>query len=375
MTARIALIGANGHGQWHLENIAALRKRRAVDLVAVCDRAPLTASTARLTADLGATAFTDHRELLTSTHPDVVIVATPPASHRELALAAMAAGADVLLEKPATVLSTDLEDVIVGATQTGRLCQIGFQSLGSAAVGRLAGMIGDGTLGEVRTVTAAGAWIRPHEYFTRGPWTGRRFVNGLPVGDGAFANPFAHAVMNCLEVARLDGDAAITAQQAELWHANDIETDDTGVLRIGLDNGRTLTVAVTLCADRLVEPALVVTGTRGTATWHYTTRTLSLNNASPQACAQDGLLENLLDASSTSELICPPQRCRLATSVSEWLLRCVPVRPVDPQYVKRETAADPVIIPGVTEVVQRAAAQGALFSELGVPWATAGRAP
>ena len=86
MTARVALIGANGHGRWHRRNIGNR-------LVGLADLQPISPPP-------DAPAFTDHRELLAETRPDVVVICTQPHTHLPIALDALDAGCDLLLEKP-----------------------------------------------------------------------------------------------------------------------------------------------------------------------------------------------------------------------------------------------------------------------------------
>jgi len=72
-------------------------------------------------------------------------------------------------------------------------------------------------------------------------------------------------------------------------------------------------------------------------------------------------------------LRCPSDACRDFTAVTESLLDHATPRPISAEYVTR--AADesdaPMIVPGIAALVQRAAAEGALFSELDVPWSAA----
>ncbi|GIH18795.1 Gfo/Idh/MocA family protein [Rugosimonospora africana] len=375
MSTRVALVGVNGHGRWHLDNIARLAATGSVTLAAACDLAPVQADSGRILDALDAPLFTSYEKLLDATQPAVVVLVTPPATHLPLATQAMAAGADVLVEKPATVRLDELDTLIETAGRLGRLCQIGFQSSGSYAPERIAETFAAGTLGPLRQVYAAGAWSRPPAYFRRAPWAGRRFLNGAAVGDGALANPFAHALMNCLRIAGVTGEA-VAGFETELYHANDIESDDTSSVRLRRD-GLTVNLAVTLAADRLVEPYLVAAGEHGALRWQYTTDELWLDRDG--TAIQDGtairvdlppardLLPDLLDArASGREPLCPPRHCRAFTALSERLLDGPEPAPIGASHL---TGTDPVTVAGVTDLVVRAAAAGELFSEAGATWA------
>ena len=377
MSARVGLVGVNGHGRKHLDNMARLSDEGIAQITAVCDRAPIGEELCDIVTDHGGQVFQSYDNMLAEASLDIVVIATPPHVHRAMACAAMTAGIDVLLEKPPTVRLADLDEVSATAARTGQLCQVGFQSLGSAALDEIRDLLKNQVLGEVSMVSAAGAWTRRPSYYSRGPWTGRRFLDGVAVGDGALSNPFAHALMNCLSVATADGPSVAKDIAAEMFHANDIESDDTSTLRVVLDNGRTIMIAVTLCADELLEPYILVQGSAADVLWGYTTGALELRphteptRAVPVGQSND-LLRDLIAVRSGARvhLRCPIDACRDFTAITESLLDDAAVRPIPAHYVTR--AADvsdaPVIVPGIAALVQRAASEGALFSELDVPW-------
>jgi predicted dehydrogenase len=373
MSARVALVGVNGHGRWHLDNIARLAASGTVTLAAACDLAPVDAGSRGTLDALGAPLFTSYEQMLDAAAPAVVVLATPPATHLALAAQAMAAGADVLVEKPVTVRLCELDTLIDTAGRLGRLCQVGFQSSGSYAAERIAETFAGGTLGPLRRVYAAGAWSRPLAYFRRAPWAGRRFLDGAAVGDGALANPFAHALLNCLRIAGVTAEA-VAGVETELYRANDIDSDDTSSLRLrgaGPAADVAVNLAVTLAADRLVEPYVVAAGERGALRWQYTTDELWADRDGTAVRidlppARD-LLTDLLDARAAGrEPLCPPRHCRAFTALSERLLDGPEPAPIGAEHL---AGPDPVAIPGVADLVVRAAATGELFSEAGAPWA------
>lgn len=375
---RIGLVGVHGHGRWHLDTIVRLADSGAAQLAAVCDSSAIDESAADLVAARGGRTYSSYDDMLAGEQLDVVVIVTPPHVHRAMAIAAMEQGADVLLEKPPTVRAADLEEVIATAERTGRLCQVGFQSLAAGGIDAVRERVLDGSLGDVTRVSAAGAWVRRPSYFSRGRWTGRRFVDGVAAGDGAVSNPFAHALMNCLSIAASERPSRVAEIEAELFRANDIEADDTSSLRLTLANGRIVTMAVTLCADEVVEPYVLVHGSEADLWWSYTLGDLELRPHGLPARAVDtgtgvSLLENLISvrAGDEAQLRCPPQACREFTRVTETLLDQMPVRAIPTAYVTREEGDQdaPAIVPGVSALVQDTAAAGLLFSETGTAWA------
>ena len=98
---RAAVIGVAGIGRTHLQAYRALSQspRPPCTLAAVCDVNPAALETARGEYD-AARAYTDFRALLDDDEIDVVSLCVPHFLHRSMALAVIAAGKHLLLEKP-----------------------------------------------------------------------------------------------------------------------------------------------------------------------------------------------------------------------------------------------------------------------------------
>jgi predicted dehydrogenase len=381
---RVALIGANGHGLWHRRHIAPLHDSGALALVALCDVAPI-ADAEDAPIPPGAILFTDHRELLRTVVPEVVVVCTPPHTHLAIAADAARAGADVLLEKPPVTSLAEHAALAKVFADTGRAAQIGFQALGSVALARLLTAIRAGDLGEVTGIAAYASWQRPDSYYARAPWAGRREVNGHPVLDGALANPFAHALMQSLAITAgragpsdaAEDDVCLSLVEVEAYRTRPIEVDDTACLRVTLPSGPRVLVAVTLCGEDFLPGEIIVRGTRGEARLEYPTDRLTLpRDAAPVAVpGRVGLLENLLAhrADPTGvPLLVPPARTAPFSAVIE-AIRSGPSPTLigAPHVAASGDGPDRVLtVTGINDVVTRAAETLSLFSELDVPWAT-----
>jgi predicted dehydrogenase len=360
VTARVALIGANGHGRSHRRAIADLS---TVELVAIGDVAPVEDAP-------DVPIFEDHRELLAATAPDIVIVCTPPHTHAPIAEDALRAGADVLLEKPPVLCGAEHRRLLEVLAETGRSCQVGFQALGSEALAELLSTIDEGRLGPVLSIAAIGAWKRDTAYFGRSAWAGRRSLDGRPTLDGALANPFAHAVMQVLAIAR----RALRRVEVERYRTRDIEVDDTATLRLSFDGGLRALIAVTLCAEEFEPGSITVTGRSGTAVLEYPIDRLRLpGDPEPREVpGRVGLLPNLVEhrADRGRPLVAPLARTEPFTEVLD-VVTAAPVTAIDPRYLGEATdlPTPRLVVDGINEMVHRAAADLALFSELSVPWA------
>lgn len=117
---RVGIIGA---GWIAAEHVATLRQLDGVDVVAVCD---LDQAQARKLADHAPT-YADWRELMSRERPDVVFICTPPLAHREVAVAALAQGIHVYLEKPIARGLEDARAIVDAAARSRAVCAVGYQ--------------------------------------------------------------------------------------------------------------------------------------------------------------------------------------------------------------------------------------------------------
>ncbi|MER8072515.1 Gfo/Idh/MocA family oxidoreductase [Streptomyces sp. NPDC094034] len=378
MSLPVVLAGARGHGRTHLRNIRRLEQAGAVRLVGVCELAPLSP---RELAEAGYRApgpaqSADFGELLERTGARIAVICTPIHTHTELALTAAAHGVHTLLEKPTTPSYAEYERLLAGLDERGTACQVGFQSLGSHAVGAIRELIADGAIGRLRGIGAAGAWVRDEAYFRRVPWAGHRTLNGRDVVDGVLTNPLAHAVATAL---RIDGsDLADDVRESELeqYRAHDIEADDTSCLRLRTARGTRIAVAVTLCAERNAEPYVLVHGTEGRITFWYKQDRVLVERAGvgpvETVHARTDLLENLLaHLRDGSGLLVPPRRTGAFTRIVE-TIRTGPFPeplPADAWYSAPGEKAPRRIVKGIDALIEESANSLATFSELGASWA------
>jgi len=107
-------------------HIPALRSHSEVELVAGSEPRWERGEEMRQRFDLPAV-YKDSLELLRAESPDLVLVGTPPDSHRELCLAALESGADVLCEKPFMPTVEAADEVIAAARRHGRHLAVNTQ--------------------------------------------------------------------------------------------------------------------------------------------------------------------------------------------------------------------------------------------------------
>ncbi len=371
MTPNVVLAGASGYGRSYLRELVRLEEAGLARLAGVCDRRPLDAEGARLVGERPMDS--DLCRVLSRTGADIGIVSTPIHTHLSLARQVLDARAHLLLEKPPTATLAGWRELDAAVRDSGLACQVGFQSLGSAALAELVSLIERGYLGHVRGIGAYGAWSRTDGYYQRAPWAGKRVLDGQPVCDGALTNPFAHAVATALAVDGSTSVDSIASLELELLRARDIEADDTSCVRLRTAQGTTIVVAATLCAEREGEPVLIVHGTQGRAELRYTEDVLVVDGVAT-AYGRTSPLENLLAhlADPGVSLHAPLERTGAFMRTLE-AVRCSadPV-PIAGRFLRYRGRGEQrrVDVDGVEKAVRQAAEHLETYRALGVPWAS-----
>jgi predicted dehydrogenase len=139
-------VGVVGCGYWGSKHIRVLQSLESVDAIAVIDPNPERAI--QLARDVPALqGYQDLDEALP--HVDAVIIATPPSTHKRLALKAIAAGRHVMVEKPLATSAADAREMIAAAAAKGVVLMVGHTFEYHSAVWQLRQMVRDKALGDL----------------------------------------------------------------------------------------------------------------------------------------------------------------------------------------------------------------------------------
>lgn len=140
---RIAIAGAGGIARVHARVIREL----GGDLVGVCGRSLAPA------AAFGAAAYDNLDAMLREQKPDILHICTPNHLHAEQAIAAFAAGAHVVCEKPMATSADDCRRMIDAASRAGRRGAVTYNYRGYPLVQHLRRRVARGEFGTLRRVS------------------------------------------------------------------------------------------------------------------------------------------------------------------------------------------------------------------------------
>ncbi|MBW8769479.1 MAG: Gfo/Idh/MocA family oxidoreductase [Gemmatimonadetes bacterium] len=166
----IGVVGAGAIAQ--VAHLPVLAKMRGVRLVALCDN---DRPKARALADRFEVpdTYTDIEDLLEADGLDAVVIATPNHLHEPHVLSAIAAGVDVLCERPMALTARGIDRIITAAERAGRKVLVANNHRFRSDVQALSGFLRGNELGKL-TGIRAGAY---HHRRDQG-WRQRRAESG-----------------------------------------------------------------------------------------------------------------------------------------------------------------------------------------------------
>ncbi len=146
---RTAVIGVGAIGRNHARLYNEIEN---AELVAVADNDPATA--ARVAAQLHTKHYGDYREMLAAERLDAVSVCVPTMLHHQVALDCLAAGLNVLVEKPIAATVAQGGEMIAAAAQAGVKFTVGHIERFNPAIIELKRRLDEGEIGRVFQVHA-----------------------------------------------------------------------------------------------------------------------------------------------------------------------------------------------------------------------------
>lgn len=180
----VGIVGL-GFGRAHIPAFQA----HGCEVVAVCQR---DLKAARAVADRYGVprVFARWQDLLAQAKPEIVVIATPPVLHQEIALDAFAAGCHVLCEKPLAMNASECRSMIEAAARAKRVGMTGFNWRYTAAMQRFHAMVEAGALGRLFHVNLRWMGSRGADEAAAPTWR----MDRAQAGHGAMGDQGVHVI-------------------------------------------------------------------------------------------------------------------------------------------------------------------------------------
>lgn len=170
--AKLGLIGLGNRAQRHL---AAYRELGGVEVAALSDIQADRMRAARNGPAAEAEMYVDYREAIADKNVEAVVIAAPNYLHAEMAIAAMEAGKDVLMEKPIGLDYSEAKRVAAAARKHNRIVVVGMQRHYADDYRKIITTVRGGALGKPRLFALneyRGDW-NPKTWRTKDPNSGK----------------------------------------------------------------------------------------------------------------------------------------------------------------------------------------------------------
>ncbi|MBC8529573.1 Gfo/Idh/MocA family oxidoreductase [Christensenellaceae bacterium NSJ-44] len=188
---RYALIGCGRIAPNHIA--AALANVEALELCAVCD--PVEENMERVLEQAPeavrqtVTRYTNYEEMLEKERPILVAIATESGRHAAIGLRCIAAGCNLIIEKPIALSIADADALIEAAESKGvQICAC-HQNRFNKSIQKIRQAVEAGQFGRMLHGTAHIRWNRNQNYYTQAPWRGTWEQDG-----GALMNQCIHNI-------------------------------------------------------------------------------------------------------------------------------------------------------------------------------------
>lgn len=256
MGINYSLIGCGRISPNHI--IAA--QENGLNIVAICDIDPACMDDKVLKFKLPETAkqYTDYKEMLATEKPELVAICTESGKHGAIALDCIAAGCNLIIEKPIALSLKDADEIIVKAKEKGvKVCAC-HQNRFNKSVQKIRDAVEKKRFGKLLHGTAHIRWHRDREYYDRASWRGTWEQDG-----GALMNQCIHNI-DLLRWLMGDEITEVVGMTDNLTH-DFIDAEDLGIALIRFANGSYgIVEGTTNIYPKNLEETLYLFGDKGT---------------------------------------------------------------------------------------------------------------
>lgn len=278
MKKQIALIGVTGFGQNHLTNLLKLAGEKQIDIAAAVIINPENPQAAE-----AITALQEYNTRIYSTSEeffavekgkiDLVCLPTGIDSHAALCCAALDAGMNVLVEKPAAGSEPAVKKMIEAEKRSGKFVAVAFQHTYAPEINFLKRLIHSRRIGEIISSSAYVCWPRDDVYYSRNAWAARRTYRGMQVLDSPVNNACAHYLnlLLYLNGNNVEISAAASSVSGKVMRARpEIEMFDACDATYTLGNGKSIRIMMAHCCKTRINPKLKIVCENGIIRWSNT---------------------------------------------------------------------------------------------------------
>lgn len=225
---KYALIGC---GRISVNHVAAALENK-LDIVALCDIVPehIDDKFNKFHLSDKVKKYTDYRDMLVTEKPDLVAIATESGKHAQIALDCIAAGCNLIIEKPIALSLSDADLIIEKANEKGvKVCAC-HQNRFNKSIQKIREAVEMGRFGRMLYGTAHIRWNRGFDYYAQAPWRGTWEQDG-----GALMNQCIHNI-DLLRWMMGDEIIEVMGYTDRLNH-DYIEAEDLGIAMVRFANG------------------------------------------------------------------------------------------------------------------------------------------
>jgi predicted dehydrogenase len=260
----VGIIGLS-YGRAHISAFQA----NGCKVIALCQRDQAAAKTLADRYSVPAV-FGRWDDLLESTHPDIVVIATPPPLHHPIALRAFAQGAHVLCEKPLAMSRVEGEAMAEAAEGAKRVAMTSFNWRFPAAMQELHARAAEGVLGRVFHVNArwlGGRWAKETD-----PASWR--MDRAQAGHGSMGDMGVHALdfvrWTFGEIVRVTAKAGVAFPERQAPGVNrPADAEDHCAIVGELESGATVSLVTSRVARGMNEHTLEAYGSGGSLAYRF----------------------------------------------------------------------------------------------------------
>ncbi len=241
----IAIVGFGGMGTQHSIQLS------LVEEAVVKGTFDLKEDRQKASQDSGFIAYENYETLLGDGDIDIVLIATPNNTHKELAIKALKAGKNVICEKPVTLNSAELCEILEVSQKTGKLFVVHQNRRWDEDFLTIKKIYDEKLIGEV-------FHIESRIHGSRGiPGDWRRLKES---GGGMMLDWGVHLLDRLLLLV----EGKIKTVYCRLSFQSGKDVDDGFILQLEFENGKTVLVDVGTC-NYISLPKWYVCGDKGTA--------------------------------------------------------------------------------------------------------------